>query len=157
DRQPKTGALAGRLGGEEGLEQLFPVFRRDTDPIVTHPDLDAFAELAGRNLQYWAIRSVALATPLVSGIEAIAYEIKEHSSQLLPHDINRCEISVEVALERDIEVRVLRARTVIGEIQGLLGERVQINRLPIVAAATRVLQHTSDNAVGATTVRDDLL
>src|ERR1700675_2267779 len=47
DRQSKPGALAGRLGREERLEQLVPVFRRNTDAIVTHPDLDAFAELAG--------------------------------------------------------------------------------------------------------------
>src|SRR5215471_17233467 len=78
DRQPKPSALASRLGREERLEQLIPVFRRNTDAIVTYPDLDAFAELAGCHLQSRPISSVALAAPLVSGIETIAYEIKEH-------------------------------------------------------------------------------
>src|SRR6516164_6513344 len=82
DRQSKPGALAGRLGREERLEQLVPVFRRNTDAIVTHPDLDAFAELAGRDLQFRAVSPVALTAPLVSGIEAIAYEVEEHASQL---------------------------------------------------------------------------
>src|SRR6516164_8981480 len=50
DRQPKPGALAGRFGREERLEQLVPVFRRNTDAIVAHPDLDVLAELAGRDL-----------------------------------------------------------------------------------------------------------
>ena len=44
-------------------------------------------------------------------------------------------------LQRDVEVRILRTGPVIGEIQGLLGERVQIGRLPLFAAATRVLEH----------------
>ena len=61
DRQPKPGALAGRLGREERLEQLIPVFRRNADAIVAHPDLNAFAELAGRDLQCRAESAVALA------------------------------------------------------------------------------------------------
>src|SRR6516162_4410966 len=72
DRQSKPGALAGRLGREERLEQLVPVFRGNTDAIVSHPDLDAFAKLAGRKLQCRAVSSVALAAPLVGGIEAVA-------------------------------------------------------------------------------------
>src|SRR6516164_31331 len=82
DRQPEPGALAGRLGREERLEQLVPVFQGNTDAIVTHPDLDAFAELAGRDFQRRAVSSVALTAPLVGGIEAIAYEVEEHASQL---------------------------------------------------------------------------
>src|SRR6516225_5706565 len=108
DRQPKPGALAGRLGREERLEQLVPVFQGNTDAIVTHPDLHAFTELAGRDLQCRAVSSVALAAPLVSGIEAIAYEVEEHAGQLLRHDVNRCQIAVEVVLQRDVDVRFLR-------------------------------------------------
>ena len=60
DRQPKPGAFAGRLGCKEGLEQPFPVFRRNTSAIVPHPDLDAFAELAGQSM---AALSVLLPYP----------------------------------------------------------------------------------------------
>src|SRR6516225_4534554 len=81
DRQPKPGALAGRLGREERLEQLIPVFRRNTDAVVTHPHLDAFAELAGRDLQCRAVSAATLAATLVSGIEAVGYEVEEHASQ----------------------------------------------------------------------------
>src|SRR6516162_2750028 len=134
DRQSKPGALAGRLGCEERLEQLVPVFQGNTDAIVTHPDLDAFAELAGRDLQGRAVSSVALAAPLVGGIEAIAYAVEDHAGQLLRHDVNRCQIAVEVVLQRDVEVRFLRARPVIGEVQSLLSERVQIGQLPLFTA-----------------------
>src|SRR6516225_2885596 len=114
DRQPEPGALAGRLGREERLEQFVPVFRRNTDAIVTHPDLDAFAELAGCNLQCRAVSAAALAGPLVSGIETIAYEIKKHASQFLRHHVDRREIAVEIALQCDAEALVLGTRPVIG-------------------------------------------
>ena len=51
DRQPKPRALAGWLGREERLEQPLPVFRQNADAIVAHADFDAFAELAGCDLQ----------------------------------------------------------------------------------------------------------
>jgi len=63
DRQSKPGALSGRLGREKGLEQLVPVFRRNADAIVAHPDFDAFAELAGCDLQCGAVSAVFLAAP----------------------------------------------------------------------------------------------
>ena len=62
-----------------------------------------------------------------------------HIRRCRRHDVNQCEIAVEVVLQHDVEVRILRTGAVIGQVQGLLGERVQIGRLPIVAAAARVL------------------
>jgi hypothetical protein len=79
NRQPKSCALAGRLGREERLEQLVPVFRKNTDAIVAHPDLDAFAELAGRDLQCRAEGAITLPATLVNGIETIAYEVEKYA------------------------------------------------------------------------------
>src|SRR5215470_15770500 len=69
DRQPKSGALASRLGREEWLEQFLPVFRQNADAIVANPDFDAFAELAGRDLKCGAVSGVSFATLFVSGIK----------------------------------------------------------------------------------------
>src|SRR5262245_65007798 len=68
DRKPKPGALAGRLGREEWLEQFVPIFRRNAHAIVAHPDFDAFAELAGSDLQSWTGIRVAFRTSLLRGI-----------------------------------------------------------------------------------------
>jgi hypothetical protein len=40
-------AFAGRLGGEEGLDQLVPDVLGYTDAIVPNLDLDRVAEVAG--------------------------------------------------------------------------------------------------------------
>ena len=50
DRQAEPGALAGRLGREERLEQLVADLRRDADAVVAHPDLDRVADVARRHL-----------------------------------------------------------------------------------------------------------
>ena len=71
------------------LEQLVPIFRWNTDTVITHTDLNAFAKLTGRDLQCGTLSSVALAAPLVSGIEAFADEVKEHADQFLRYDVNR--------------------------------------------------------------------
>src|SRR6516162_11958132 len=71
-RQAKPRALTRRLGREERLEQLLPVFRRNADAVVAHPDLDTFAELAGRNSQLGAKSTVDLAAAPGHGIEAVA-------------------------------------------------------------------------------------
>ena len=50
DRQTQAGALSGRFGREERLEQFLAVLRQNANTVVTHPDLDAFVTLAGRDL-----------------------------------------------------------------------------------------------------------
>src|SRR5262245_1657882 len=51
DRQSEPGALAGRLGREERLEQFLLVFLRNPDAIVTNADLDSVGKVAGGDLQ----------------------------------------------------------------------------------------------------------
>src|SRR6202140_5712468 len=79
DRQAKPRPLAGRLGREEGLEQLLLVFRRNTDAVVAHPDLDGVPQIPGRDLEDWADCAVSRTAALIGGIEAIADEVQEHA------------------------------------------------------------------------------
>ena len=65
-------------------------------------------------------------------------------------------VSREVALERDVEVLILRARAVIGEVQRLLDQRIDVGLLPVAGAAARMRQHALDDAVGALAVLGDL-
>src|SRR5262252_11059216 len=77
DRQAKPSALAGRLGGEERLEQLLPMFPGNADAVVAHPNLDGITHFTSRDLQDRTVLAVALAAALVGGIEAIADEVQE--------------------------------------------------------------------------------
>jgi len=50
DRETEAGALAGRLGREERLEQPVAQFGRDANAVVADADLDSGAEIARRHL-----------------------------------------------------------------------------------------------------------
>ena len=62
----------------------------------------------------------------------------------------------EVALQRDVEVLILGAGAVIGEVQRLLDQRIDVGLLPVARAAARMRQHALDDAVSAPAVFDDL-
>ena len=62
----------------------------------------------------------------------------------------------EIALQGDVEALVLGAGAVIGEVQRLLDQRVEIDRAALAALAARMLQHALDDAVGPPAVLGDL-
>src|SRR6185369_14061097 len=61
DREPETGPFPGWLGCKERLKQLVAEFGRDAGAVVTHPDLDCLAQIAGRDLEGRAIGGLAVA------------------------------------------------------------------------------------------------
>ncbi len=71
-------------------------------------------------------------------------------------DLDRTETGVEVALQGDIEVLILCASAVVGEIEGLIEKCIEIDGLPLAAAATRVQQHALHDSVCTPAMLDDL-
>ena len=62
-----------------------------------------------------------------------------------------------IALQGDVEARILRAGTVIGEVQRLLDQRVEVDYPALTADTPRVFEHALDDAVGALAVFGDLV
>src|SRR5579863_9560162 len=92
DREAEPGALAGRLGREERLEQLIPDFVRNADAVVSHRDLDRVTEVAGRHRKgRMEVRLGTLALPLGGGVEAIADQVQEYAGNLLRHQLDRLQ------------------------------------------------------------------
>src|SRR5258708_6458971 len=108
DRQAEPGALAGRLGGEERLEQFAPDLRIHAGAVVAHRDLDRIAQLARRHLEgRLEAHIVRRRTALVGGIEAVAEQVEENASHILRHQFYRRDGRREIALQRDVEILVL--------------------------------------------------
>ena len=59
--------------------------------------------------------------------------------------------------QRDIKALLLGARAVIGEIEALLDESVDIDRPVLARAFARVQQHVLDDGIGALAVLHDLV
>jgi hypothetical protein len=75
----------------------------------------------------------------------------------LRRQIYRREAAVELALERDVEPRILSARTVIGEVQRLFDQCVEVDHPALARDPARVFEHALDDAVGALAVLSDLV
>src|SRR5271157_3186764 len=88
EREAKSGALAGRLGGEERIEHLFLHLRRDAGAIVADADLDPVTQTFGRGskrrLETFSAPSLALGR----GIEAVADEVEQDTRDLLRKDLD---------------------------------------------------------------------
>ena len=68
-------------------------------------------------------RAVAVRTcPLVGGVKAVAKEVEEDAGDVLRDQFDWLEARREVALQGDVEVLVLGAGTVIGEVERLLDQ-----------------------------------
>ena len=126
--------------------------------VVAHPDLDRLAEIARGHRQDGFERSVArLALALVGGVEAVAEQVEEHARHVLRRQLDRRDVLAVGALQGDVEVLILGAGAMIGEIERFLDERVDVDALSDAAAAARMRQHALDDVVGALAVLGDPL
>src|SRR5215467_11109685 len=157
DRKAEAGALSRRFRREERLKKMVAIFGRDASAIVAHPDLDGLAEIARRDLQHRTERAARVAALFGSGVEAIADQVQQDPGYVLRHDLDRRKLPIEVAFHRDVEALILGPGAMIGEVERLFDERVDVGRLPITAAAARMRKHALDDAVGAAAVFSDLL
>src|SRR5258707_2054605 len=76
-RQAKSGALAGRFGGEKGIEHLLLYFQRDSGAVVANPDFDlvteAFCGRAQRRLETVPARFLALGGGGKTALDQVSY------------------------------------------------------------------------------------
>src|SRR6516164_2538854 len=157
DREPETRPFPGRLGREKRLKQLVPDVGRDTGAVVAHPDLDRLAQITGRDLEGRSISGPAVAAgALGGGVEAVAEQVQKHAGHLLWRQLDRCGGGIEIAFQRDVEARILGARTVISEVERLLNKGIEIDRAALARHPARVLQHALDDAIGAPAVLGNL-
>src|SRR6516162_6968873 len=83
DREAKPGPLAGRLGGEERLEQSVPDLGRNTNAVVADADLHCLAEIPRGHLEHWLeIRVACLPLAFGGRIKSIAEELRQ--TRLMP-------------------------------------------------------------------------
>jgi hypothetical protein len=64
-------------------------------------------------------------------VEGIAEQVQEHPRHVLRIDLDRRNAFAKIPLQRDIETLILCAGTVVGEVQCLIDQRVQIDHSPL--------------------------
>ncbi len=82
-------------------------------------------------------------------VEAVAEQVQEDAGNLLRHQLDRFEHRRVVVFQANIEPAVLGAGAVVGEVQCLVDQIVEIDLPALPADAARVLQHALDDVIGA--------
>src|SRR5215467_1804320 len=157
DRKSEARPIAGRLGGEEWLKQLVFDFRWNANAVIADVDFNGIAQIPCRHLQGRLELWVApLLLAFGSCIEAIAEKVETDAGDVLGDEFDRSYGLGEISFQRDVEARILRPATVIGEVQCLLDQTVEIDTATFAAAAAGMLQHALDDAIGAASMLGDL-
>ena len=133
DGQAKPSAFSGGLGREERVEHLLLHLRRNASAVVADPDFDAVAKVFGRGSKGWlVIAAIRLCSALGRCVKAIGNQIEQDPCDVLREHIDFAGGRVKRPLQRDIEALLLGPRPVIGEIEALLDEGVDIDK-PVFA------------------------
>src|SRR5262249_39545132 len=135
DREAETRAFAGRLRGEEWLKKLVFDLRWNANAVVADVDFNRIAQIACRYFQGRLELGVApLLLAFGSSVEAIAEQVETDAGDILRVDFDWSDGLGEFFFQRDVEARILRPATVIGEVQRLLDQAVEIDTATFAAA-----------------------
>src|SRR5271156_6143684 len=157
-RPAEPGTFAGRLGGEERIENLRLDVGRNASAVVANLDLHAIAQIPGRSGERrFEVRIAALSLALGARVKAIRDQIQQHSVEFLRIEIDLAYAGIEIFHEGDVEARLLGAGAVISEIEALLEQRVEVDRPVLAGTLARMQQHVLDDRVGAFAMLNDFL
>src|SRR3974390_274641 len=157
DGEAKPGAFPGRFSCEERREQLPLHLRRNTRAIVADTDLYPVAEIFGRRGQgRLVVAAIALGFPLRRRIEAVRDQVQQNAGDVLWEHVDFTGGRIEGSLQGDGEARLLGPRPVIGKIEALLDEAIDVDESVFTRAFARVQQHVLDNRIGPFAVLHDL-
>ena len=158
DGQAEPSPFTGRFGRKERVEQLFLHLRRDTGAVVAYPDFDPVAEVLGRrSKRRLVVASICLRFTLGRRIEAVGDQVEQRPRDLLREQIDLASGRVKGPLKGDIEALLLGPRPVIGEIEALIDQGIDIDRPVLSRALTRMQQHVLDDRIGALAVLHNLV
>src|SRR5258708_12087311 len=136
-RQAKAGPFAGRFGGEERIEFLFPPLGRDARAVVADMSFRPVAEASCRRAEHRFKGLVCFGLVLGGSVEAVGDQIEQCPGNLLRIYFCRTRVRVEVAIEGDAETGLFRPRAVIGEIEAFLDQGVDVSGSVLAASLAR--------------------
>src|SRR3974390_1656429 len=157
DGEAKPRAFSGRFSGEERGEQLLLHLRRNTRAIVADTDFHPVAEILGRCGQgRLLLAAIALGFALRRRIEAVRDQVQQNPGDVLWEHVGFTGGRIEGSLQGDVEARLLGPRPVIGEIEALLDQPIDVDKPVFTRAFARMQQHVLDNGIRPLAVLHDL-
>ena len=158
DGQAKASAFSGRLRRKERIEHLLLHLGRNAGAVVANPDFHTVAEVLGRRSKgRLVVASICFRFALGRRIEAVRDQVQQRPCDILREHVGFTSGRIQGPFQGDVEALLLGPRPVIGEIEALLDEGVDIDRPVLARAFARVQQHVLDDGIGALAVLHDLV
>src|SRR5436190_4422528 len=155
-REAKAGSLAGGFCRKKRIEHLFLHLERNAGAVVADSNFDAVTKIPGRGNDGGLVACTGFRLALGRRVEAVRDQVKQHPRDLLREKHGLACGRIKGALQSDIESRFLGPRSVIGQIEALLDEGVDIDTPGLSRSMARVQQHVFDDAIRALAVLHDL-
>src|ERR1700682_5046579 len=157
-RKTETGSLAGGFCRKERIEHLFLYLGRNAGAVVADSNFDAVTEVLGRDREDGLVTaSLHFRFALRRRVEAVRHQVKQHPRNLLREKIDLARGRIKGALQGDIKSLFFGARSVIGQIEALLDDSIDIVRPVLSRSMARVQQHVFDDRIRALAVLHDLV
>ena len=139
DGEAKPGALSGRLGRKERVEHLFFHVRRNTSAVVTDSDFHTITEVFGRGSKgRLVVAAICFRLALGRCIEAVQNKVQQRPCDVLREYVGFTGRRIKRPFQRDIEALLLGPRPVLGKVEALLNEGVDIDRPMLTRTLARV-------------------
>src|SRR5689334_18987388 len=132
--QTQARSLTGWLGGEKRIEHLLLYCGRDTRSIVPDPNFHAVDEPPCRSQKRRLEAIARLACAFCRRVEAVRDHIEKRPRDLLGIQLDLSGVRIEIAFEHDLEIRALGARAMIGKVEALLDEGIDLNAAALPAS-----------------------
>ena len=156
-RKTKPGAFPGWLGRKERIEYLVLYFGWNATTVVAYAYLYVITESFRSSTEYrLEICLTILAFALGCGIESVRDQIKEGAGDFLWEYFDHAGLLVEISLQCNVELRLLGPRAMIGEIETLIQQRVDVGGPVLAGAFARMQEHVFNDGIGALAVLNDL-
>jgi len=130
--EPEPGPFAGRLRREERIENLLLDVRRNARPIVADADFNPVAQISCDRLQPRFKAPAGGGSALGCGVKPVRDQVQQDPRDLLRVDVGNSDGGIEIALERDVETLFLCAGAMVGKVEALVDDRVDLKG-PVLA------------------------
>src|SRR3974377_2078687 len=128
DGEAKPRAFSGRFGSEERSEQLLLPLWQNTCAIVADTDLYPVAEILGRRGQgRLVVAAIALGFALRRRVEPVRDHVQQNTGDVLGKHVDFTGSRIEGSLQGDGEAGLLGPCPVLGEIEALLDEAIDVD------------------------------
>src|SRR5690554_2428371 len=155
-RQSESGTVAGRLGGEEWLENAFADGLRHAHTVIGNSDLHGTIEPPRADAQRRdEVCLASLESLLVDRIKRVVGEVEQDAADFLRYELDGSGIRIVITFNRTREPGFFGAHTVIGKVDVFFNQRVQVRRSPCAGDATDVFHHPTHDPVGTLSVAAD--